>query len=209
MVEISGIEPLTSWMPFKRSPSWAIPPYLIVVCVSVRQLLYYSMDRENVKCCLGIFENIFWGCFLPNGGLGRWKNLWEGGGIRHIIPKPNPFWMRRIGAGDCVVQLKSISGSGAHVLSIDLLLACSLVFGGADRFSQESQARNPRNRRNIDILVFRAFVSVSIICQNCQQLGASDFPLSCWYDIIRPCLRSRCGHRPLWRCVHDREYCPF
>ena len=26
MVEISGIEPLTSWMPFKRSPSWAIPP---------------------------------------------------------------------------------------------------------------------------------------------------------------------------------------
>ena len=27
LVEISGIEPLTSWMPFKRSPSWAIPPY--------------------------------------------------------------------------------------------------------------------------------------------------------------------------------------
>ena len=27
MVEISGIEPLTSWMPFKRSPSWAIPPW--------------------------------------------------------------------------------------------------------------------------------------------------------------------------------------
>ena len=25
LVEISGIEPLTSWMPFKRSPSWAIP----------------------------------------------------------------------------------------------------------------------------------------------------------------------------------------
>ena len=29
VVEISGIEPLTSWMPFKRSPSWAIPPYII------------------------------------------------------------------------------------------------------------------------------------------------------------------------------------
>ena len=27
LVEISGIEPLTSWMPFKRSPSWAIPPW--------------------------------------------------------------------------------------------------------------------------------------------------------------------------------------
>ena len=26
LVEISGIEPLTSWMPFRRSPSWAIPP---------------------------------------------------------------------------------------------------------------------------------------------------------------------------------------
>ena len=25
LVEISGIEPLTSWMPFKRSPSWAVP----------------------------------------------------------------------------------------------------------------------------------------------------------------------------------------
>ena len=27
LVEIIGIEPMTSWMPFKRSPSWAIPPY--------------------------------------------------------------------------------------------------------------------------------------------------------------------------------------
>ena len=26
LVEISGIEPLTSWLPVKRSPSWAIPP---------------------------------------------------------------------------------------------------------------------------------------------------------------------------------------
>ena len=30
LVEISGIEPLTSWMPFKRSPSWAIPPYAVM-----------------------------------------------------------------------------------------------------------------------------------------------------------------------------------
>ena len=26
MVELRGIEPRTSWMPFKRSPSWAIAP---------------------------------------------------------------------------------------------------------------------------------------------------------------------------------------
>ena len=31
LVEISGIEPLTSWMPFKRSPSWAIPPSVIML----------------------------------------------------------------------------------------------------------------------------------------------------------------------------------
>ena len=35
MVEISGIEPLTSWMPFKRSPSWAIPPYSVVLSDSL------------------------------------------------------------------------------------------------------------------------------------------------------------------------------
>ena len=29
LVEISGIEPLTSWMPFKRTPSWAIHPHSI------------------------------------------------------------------------------------------------------------------------------------------------------------------------------------
>ena len=45
LVEISGIEPLTSWMPFKRSPSWAIPPY----SVAVRQLLYYSTDAKKVN----------------------------------------------------------------------------------------------------------------------------------------------------------------
>ena len=33
LVEISGIEPLTSWMPFKRSPSWAIPPCVGKPCV--------------------------------------------------------------------------------------------------------------------------------------------------------------------------------
>ena len=26
LVELRGIEPRTSWMPFKRSPSWAIAP---------------------------------------------------------------------------------------------------------------------------------------------------------------------------------------
>ena len=29
MVETVGIEPMTSWLPVKRSPSWATPPYLI------------------------------------------------------------------------------------------------------------------------------------------------------------------------------------
>ena len=49
MVEISGIEPLTSWMPFKRSPSWAIPPYCVRDC---RQLLYYSGPKG---ICQGVF----------------------------------------------------------------------------------------------------------------------------------------------------------
>ena len=48
LVEISGIEPLTSWMPFKRSPSWAIAPHLskaamkqsvVLEVISVRAIL--------------------------------------------------------------------------------------------------------------------------------------------------------------------------
>ncbi len=30
MVEDSGIEPLTSWMQIRRSPSWANPPVILV-----------------------------------------------------------------------------------------------------------------------------------------------------------------------------------
>ena len=51
LVEISGIEPLTSWMPFKRSPSWAIPPY----SVAVRQLLYYSTYDRKVNTFFWFF----------------------------------------------------------------------------------------------------------------------------------------------------------
>ena len=42
MVEISGIEPLTSWMPFKRSPSWAIPPNSIAVLHSFCIIAQFS-----------------------------------------------------------------------------------------------------------------------------------------------------------------------
>ena len=40
MVEIRRIELLTSWMPFKRSPSWAIPPCL-------GDVLYNIIDRSK------------------------------------------------------------------------------------------------------------------------------------------------------------------
>ena len=33
LVEISGIEPLTSWLPVMRSPSWAIPPSGITIAM--------------------------------------------------------------------------------------------------------------------------------------------------------------------------------
>ena len=40
LVEIRRIELLTSWMPFKRSPSWAIPPCL-------GDVLYNIIDRSK------------------------------------------------------------------------------------------------------------------------------------------------------------------
>ena len=54
LVEISGIEPLTSWMPFKRSPSWAIPP-----CSIFRNFLADFTDKIfNSPYSLGtIFAN--------------------------------------------------------------------------------------------------------------------------------------------------------
>ena len=51
MVEISGIEPLTSWMPFKRSPSWAIPPRRWVTIQFIRSLsrcqLWYAIHATS------------------------------------------------------------------------------------------------------------------------------------------------------------------
>ena len=38
MVEIVGIEPMTSWMPFKRSTNWAISPYV-----------FWAMRRTNLR----------------------------------------------------------------------------------------------------------------------------------------------------------------
>ena len=58
LVEISGIEPLTSWMPFKRSPSWAIPPYELfwrcVVSLSARVL--YQASRQIASTFFIFFD---------------------------------------------------------------------------------------------------------------------------------------------------------
>ena len=52
-MEIVGFEPMTSWMPFKRSPSWAIPPCNLVCILSqlqqsVKQKVkfYVNFSRE-------------------------------------------------------------------------------------------------------------------------------------------------------------------
>ena len=54
LVEISGIEPLTSWMPFKRSPSWAIPPCSILTPkwggTKPREALIYQGERRFCHC---------------------------------------------------------------------------------------------------------------------------------------------------------------
>ena len=48
MVEMRGIEPLTSWMPFKRSPGWATPPYIESPFVRVYFKLYISVSFAKV-----------------------------------------------------------------------------------------------------------------------------------------------------------------
>ena len=48
LVEISGIEPLTSWMPFKRSPSWAIPPYELFAELFRTKLLIFDAILRKV-----------------------------------------------------------------------------------------------------------------------------------------------------------------
>ena len=54
MVEISGIEPLTSWMPFKRSPSWAIPPYIIVGWI-LKWTRFSAEKPRRLKQSTGLF----------------------------------------------------------------------------------------------------------------------------------------------------------
>ena len=49
MVELSGIEPLTSWMPFKRSPSWAIAPHSHLQTLWWKEVVGYHVWEESVK----------------------------------------------------------------------------------------------------------------------------------------------------------------
>lgn len=44
MVETIGIEPTTSWMPFKRSPRWATPPFVWQT--------YYTISIGNIQVIL-------------------------------------------------------------------------------------------------------------------------------------------------------------
>ena len=76
LVELSGIEPLTSWMPFKRSPSWAITPfkylqkyaifesdYITTQIISKCQVFFFVLRREKKN-------NVFPPCiplFFPTG----------------------------------------------------------------------------------------------------------------------------------------------
>ena len=62
LVEISGIEPLTSWMPFKRSPSWAIPPYLFVERSGRPNELYFSTLKSICQQLFSKKENLIERC---------------------------------------------------------------------------------------------------------------------------------------------------
>ena len=76
-MEISGIEPLTSWMPFKRSPSWAIPPYSIpwhFLPRFTRNYLVFTIDFQTFswiskfQICLFFWLSLGWLtrlCALP------------------------------------------------------------------------------------------------------------------------------------------------
>ena len=85
LVELSGIEPLTSWMPFKRSPSWAITPfkylqkyaifesdYITTQIISKCQVFFFVLRREKETT---FFRLVFLYFFRPAAALG----------FRHII----------------------------------------------------------------------------------------------------------------------------
>ena len=64
VVEMIGIEPTTSWMPFKRSPKWATPPSTLIVYHRILQIassfffLAKIIKWQNVQINCYFFINI-------------------------------------------------------------------------------------------------------------------------------------------------------
>ena len=79
LVEITGLEPVTSWLPVKHSPSWAIPPW---------DNILFCLNRAAVLTAALLVEiRYVWNCktFHLAWWVQRWKNS-----IICSLPKNSP-----------------------------------------------------------------------------------------------------------------------
>ena len=79
MVEITGLEPVTSWLPVKHSPNWAIPPW---------DNILFCLNRAAVLTAALLVEiRYVWNCktFHLAWWVQRWKNS-----IICSLPKNSP-----------------------------------------------------------------------------------------------------------------------
>ena len=62
LVETIGIEPTTSWMPFKRSPRWATPPFVLSASLKLFYyiMLFFKMQEEISIFPKKVFETAFY-----------------------------------------------------------------------------------------------------------------------------------------------------
>ena len=47
VVEITGLEPVTFWLPVRHSPSWAIPPYNVDIAFDIYKIHLQTMSSCN------------------------------------------------------------------------------------------------------------------------------------------------------------------
>ena len=104
MVEIRGFEPLTSWMPFKRSPNWAIPPNNKSHYTD-EALLCQARFSVRSEICGGDARCLRRGRLLGT-RLGAWKSILRliylhyfsaaawGGGVSPFLRRAGEFYMR-------------------------------------------------------------------------------------------------------------------
>jgi hypothetical protein len=128
MVELCGIEPQTSWMQTKRSPSWAIAPFnLAIFSIAVLLLLsqsvtYWSMLPSSFVARLALEKLSSVKTLIKVLSLQCAKFfLNQGGGLRHIAcyvsKSPTKSKEKLVGLGRLELPTSPLSGVRSNQLS--------------------------------------------------------------------------------------------